>query len=459
MIQVIITEYEKMYFSDKEKEVKDDRGWHIPRRLLEKLRRFDEVHCRTARVAVFDWSARDYAKATSLVGIIQIPGLMVEILPKIDKEQMQHELPDGHENHNLLAQHNLLYMLSLARKIPITEREIASLGSKKMHMLEVLIKAYTKCLMDELRRGVDHSYVCCEENMPRVKGKILMNRHLVNNAAHQERFYVGFDEFLEDTPLNRILKATCRRLVSMSSVNGTQRLLMEAVAIFDEVDDVIPDAHHFQQVHLHRNNDRFRMLLDFCRMVWQGQSPNPVSGVNQTFSILFPMERLFEEFIANYIRRYAEELGLGRDEVIIQADNHSKYLVLDKNGSKRFKLKPDLMIKNKKEFKLVLDTKWKCLKPDEEDRKNGVSQADMYQMFAYAKQYGCRDVVLLYPDNGEATQKRYMISNDINNDINEQIRIETVKLNLDLMKCADAFKGYINEILIGDGNQETYEHV
>lgn len=456
MIQVIITEYEKMYFSDTEKEMKDDRGWHIPRRLMGKLRKFDEIHCRTARVSVFDWSARDYAKATSLVGIIQIPGLTVEILPKIDKEQTPAETPDESKTHSILAQHNLLYMLSMARKIPITEREIASLGSKKMHLLEVLIRVFTKRLMDELRRGVDHSYVCCEENLPRVKGKILMNRHLVKNAAHQERFYVGFDEFLEDTPLNRILKATCRRLVSMSSVNGTQRLLMEAVAIFDEVDDVIPDAHHFQQVHLHRNNERFRLLLDFCRMVWQGQSPNPVSGVHQTFSILFPMERLFEEFIANYIRRYAEEFGLERGDIIIQADNHSKYLVKDDNGKERFKLKPDLMIKAEDKFKLVLDTKWKCLKSDEEDKKNGVSQADMYQMFAYANQYKCSDVVLLYPDNGEVTRKRYSIFGD-----NEKkIRVETVNLNVDLMTMEDAkdFREDIKKILAGQVHQEIIKN-
>lgn len=453
MIQVIITEYEKMYFSDEENELKDDRGWHIPRRLLEKLRKFDEIHCRTARVSVFDWSARDYAKATSLVGIIQIPGLTVEILPKIDTEQTPADTSDESKKHSILAQDNLLYMLSMARKIPITEREIASLGSKKMHLLEVLIRVFTKRLMDELRRGVDHSYVCCEENLPRVKGKILMNRHLVKNAAHQERFYVGFDEFLENTPLNRILKATCRRLVSMSSVNGTQRLLMEAVAIFDEVDDVMPDTHHFQQVHLHRNNERFRILLDFCRMVWQGQSPNPVSGVHQTFSILFPMERLFEEFIANYIRKYAKELGLERDGVIIQADNHSKYLVKDDNDENRFKLKPDLMIKaEKNKFKLVLDTKWKCLKPDEEDKKNGVSQADMYQMFAYAKQYDCGDVVLLYPDNGEATKKRYMIFGDLD----KKIRIETIALNRDLMDMKDAtsFREDMKKVLAGQGHQE-----
>ena len=114
------------------------------------------------------------------------------------------------------------------------------------------------------------------------------------------------------------------------------------------------------------------------------------------------------------------------------------------------------MIKAESKFKLVLDTKWKCLKPDEEDKKNGVSQADMYQMFAYANQYKCSDVVLLYPDNGEVTQKRYSIFGD-----NEKkIRVETVNLNMDLMTMEDAkdFREDIKKILAGQVHQEIIKN-
>jgi len=41
--------------------------------------------------------------------------------------------------------------------------------------------------------------------------------------------------------------------------------------------------------------------------------------------------------------------------------------------------------KSKKEQIFILDTKWKIL--DENDKNKGVSQADMYQMFAYSKKY------------------------------------------------------------------------
>ena len=53
-----------------------------------------------------------------------------------------------------------------------------------------------------------------------------------------------------------------------------------------------------------------------------------------------------------------------------------------------------------------MDTKWKKLINNE--RKNyGISQADMYQMYAYSKKYETEDIWLLYPKNDE-------ISEDIN---------------------------------------------
>jgi 5-methylcytosine-specific restriction enzyme subunit McrC len=45
----------------------------------------------------------------------------------------------------------------------------------------------------------------------------------------------------------------------------------------------------------------------------------------------------------------------------------------------------------------IIDTKWKRLSPDPLDRKHGVSQADVYQMMAYARVYGCERLMLLYP--------------------------------------------------------------
>lgn len=403
------------------------------------LQAFDvQYHKKSAKSRIFDWR-HNQVWSKNYVGVIQVPGLTVEILPKIDRRTLSSE-----EEEKQRSQQNLLYMLSFSRKLPFEERDLTALKLQNLPLLEVLIRLFVNRLMEELRRGVDHAYVSREDNLPCIKGKILMNRHLSLNAAHRERFYVGFDEFLNDTPLNRILKATSRRLISISSDTETQRLLMETTAAFDEVSDCIPSSHHFDLVHLNRNNERFQSLLDFCRIVWQEQSPNPSAGESRTFSLLFPMEKLFEEFITRFIHRNASAFGFRRDEVRIQSAGKTKYLVMETDSqSPKFRLKPDLLVCEGKQNKLILDTKWKCLKTDMEDAKNAVPQADMYQMYAYAHRYDCNEVVLLYPDTGKISSKTYQLLGQEE----KRIRVAVVNMYRDLRKEKKAFLEEMSELL------------
>ena len=46
---------------------------------------------------------------------------------------------------------------------------------------------------------------------------------------------------------------------------------------------------------------------------------------------------------------------------------------------------------------LVIDAKWKRFGLNLEDAKHGVALADVFQMMAYGRFYGCRELVLLYP--------------------------------------------------------------
>ena len=411
-------------------------------RQRKELKAFDDAWCaRPGKSTLFEWRHNE-VRTRNYVGVVQVPGLTLEILPKIDAAGSDTDAK------KLLAQHNLLFMLFCTGNIPFEERQLASLKLKKMPLLEVLLRLFADRLLEDLRRGVDHAYVQKEGNLPLVKGKILMNRHLLVNPAHRERFYVGFDEFLDDTPLNRILKATSRRLTSVSNDADTQRTLMEATAIFDEVADILPDDHHFDRVHLHRNNERFQPLLDFCRLVWQGQSPNPSAGDSRTFSLLFPMEVLFEQFIAHYVRRHAGVFGFDRPDVRIQSKSCTRYLLRDEDSNaQKFRLQPDLLVaKEKGTPQLILDTKWKCLRSDAEDRKNGVPQSDMYQMYAYASRYDCRNNVLLYPDVTGVTPKSYLLEEATSV---KRIRVEVISLCNDLSTLAGrlVFQSALRQII------------
>jgi 5-methylcytosine-specific restriction enzyme subunit McrC len=52
--------------------------------------------------------------------------------------------------------------------------------------------------------------------------------------------------------------------------------------------------------------------------------------------------------------------------------------------------RPNILIRRGGETVCVIDTKWKCL-------SDGIAQADVYQMIAYARLYRCPRLILLYP--------------------------------------------------------------
>jgi hypothetical protein len=65
------------------------------------------------------------------------------------------------------------------------------------------------------------------------------------------------------------------------------------------------------------------------------------------------------------------------------------------------------------------------------DRKNGVEEADMYQIFAYATKFESEDNVLLYPAVAGVTPKEYDASDP---GTIRKIRVETINLNYDLAR-------------------------
>jgi 5-methylcytosine-specific restriction enzyme subunit McrC len=423
----------------------------MDKKLMSRLEIFDSIFAKNNEGrAIFDWGNREYARAQNYVGVIKVPGLVVEILPKIDIDcEFDSDGLDRNYEKQQTAQQNLLYMLSLAKHIPMEERGLADLELKRMTLMDALLKLFVERLFSELRMGMDHAYSTREENSHFVRGKLLFSEHLRMNLILKNRSFIRHDKFISDTWINRILKATCRRLLPIAVSVATQKRLREALFVFDEVSDIDVMKHHFSNIHMNRCTDRFRILINFCKMVLCGQSPASASGSDQTFSLLFSMDKLFEEFIARFICKYSQDFGIDRACVHPQAAGRREWLLskLNKSGHEKgvYCLKPDIIIdSNAGQPKVIIDTKWKFLESDEEDSKNGVSQGDIYQMYAYATRYKCRDNVLLFPQVSRVTAKSYVFKDD---DQIRQIRVELISLNRNLVKHKAEFKRDLKKII------------
>jgi 5-methylcytosine-specific restriction enzyme subunit McrC len=394
-------------------------------RLYCDLQRFDGLHAGRTGTTIFDWSHPHYIKAKSLVGVIQIPGLIIEILPKIDQAGAgAGSEATGH------ARHNLLFMLSMSGALPCHDRDLASQKLQEQPILEVLISVFVRRLLGELRQGQQHEYSYREENLNYVKGRILLVQQLTRNVAQQHRMYVGYDEFTNDTWLNRILKAACCRLLSMARMSLTQQHLREAILELSDAEDHVIQPHHFELVSLSRSSERFRPLLEFCQLLFRGMSPSLQANGTPSFSLLFPMDTLFEAFVGSVFRRYAEKFGFSRSNVHLHAEGRRRWLLRDEQGAGKFRLKPDVLVERLDgRTELILDTKWKRLLSDDEDPKNGVSQADVYQLYAYAMRYDCDNNILLYPQIAGVKSRDYQVDGEMSH---KCLKVRFVDLSYDL---------------------------
>ena len=95
-------------------------------------------------------------------------------------------------------------------------------------------------------------------------------------------------------------------------------------------------------------------------------------------------------------------MALRQWHVLVLLQSPLKYVVRGTSGELLFKTVPDIHIENFKGRTWIIDTKWKLLKKSSEDRKYGVSQADVYQMLAYSVTHKCDRLILLYPHQSGA---------------------------------------------------------
>jgi len=402
--------------------------------VLRDLHRLDERNAEREGKLVFDWSRRATVCARNWVGVLQAPGLSVEILPKIEGTSAD------------TARRNLLHMLSATGRIPVQSRELAALHPETMPVHEVLIRVFADRLIAELRRGICRSYVAQQENARFVRGRIQMGEHLRRNLLSAERVFVEYDELVPDTHMNRVIKRAATLLARATGSNQSRRQLREALVRMEGVMDEQSRLQHLEDVHFSRANQRFRPLFDLAALILGGSSPSQSAGDRPSFSLLFPMERIFEEYIASQLRRIGNTAGFEASQFHAQARGRRRWLLRGHDGHGRFRLIPDIVIDSPDGGapRLILDTKWKRLLPDTEDSRNGVAPGDIYQLYAYSRQYGCANNVLLFPEVPGVTRKQYRVDGS---EPEAVIRIETIDIGRDLQKEGKAFRDELTHIV------------
>jgi 5-methylcytosine-specific restriction enzyme subunit McrC len=148
---------------------------------------------------------------------------------------------------------------------------------------------------------------------------------------------------------------------------------------------------------LTRLNRRLEPLLNLARLFLDGGVMQLASRDLAAFAFVFDMNRVFEAFLVNFVRRHRLAIlppGLQDCDLLPQARGEARWLAKAR-GKPVFRLKPDLAVRDGREFPLLVDAKYKRLNPGVPGA--GIAQDDFNQMFAYAHRYNCPRVLMFYP--------------------------------------------------------------
>ena len=325
--------------------------------------------------------------AKNYVGVITMKdGTTIEILPKIYSEGHQ----DKQEQSDEQSKKILIQMLRTLYNMPSITLQSTNLDIEKMPLFEIFIRMFIDEVLKITRSGLKSSYETLEENATFFKGKLKFAEHIRRNFIHRERNYISYDAFTVNRPENKVLKTALQFLYlhTRSSKNKTD--IKNILAVFEDVDVSVDYKTDLAKIVPDRNTKGYSTALEWAKVFLSGKSFTSFSGSETALALLFPMDKLFECYIASLVKK---EMAASNYKVSTQ---HTGYYLFDE-PKKTFKIRPDIVIFNPKDRAdtFVFDTKWKIL--DKVKNNYNISQGDMYQMYVYQKKYTAKSVTLLYP--------------------------------------------------------------
>lgn len=329
---------------------------------------------------------RQRLKLDNFVGVVQTPcGTTVEIVPK-------HHAEGGDlDEARVLLRKLLLALLDL----PTREVGTASLQPFDAPLSEWVMGRFLQELDTLASRGLRFEYQRVDEKLPFLRGQLNLNQQLRQPPGRQHRFHVRHEVYLPDRPENRLLRLALDRVRQSTQDANHWRLAQELSFRLAEV----PASRHVAQDFLGWGQDRllahYRPVKPWCELILNQHMPLALAGGYQGISLLFPMEKLFERFVARWLRTSLPP------DVEMRTPARGQSLCLHQ-GKPIFQLEPDIYIADttvKGSRRWVLDTKWKLLDASKRADKYGLSQPDFYQLLAYGQKYlgGTGRMGLIYP--------------------------------------------------------------
>jgi 5-methylcytosine-specific restriction enzyme subunit McrC len=297
--------------------------------------------------------------AQNLVGTLVVDDLRVLIRPKIRPE-------------------NLFLLLEVGLDENAWRQEAFEYANKA-DLLPSVVAFYARTLETTLARGLLRLYRPQEDRLVALRGRIDMTAQF-RLAGIALPVACRYDEYTPDIAENRYLKAATRLALRVPRVDPEdRRRLLQQVVSLEDVADEFTGADCLDRIPMTRLNVHYQPALRLARLLLENLTLADQRGQHSASSFIVDMNRLFENFVTQRLRRALR----GHLEVRSQSNRH-----LDTH--QQVPIRPDLVFRKQGHEVYVADIKYKLT----DDARARTS--DYYQLLAYTTALDLPEGVLIY---------------------------------------------------------------
>ena len=247
--------------------------------------------------------------------------------------------------------------------------------------IEPLVRLFVVAAERAFSRGLLRGYRTEEEALYTVRGRIRFADQIRRRFGVPLPVEVRYDDFTEDIPANRLVKAATHALGDMRLRDPKSRTQLGRIAAtLENVRLVAFPPQSVPDVPFDRLNEHYREVVGLSRLILQHATIETGRGRVRAAGFLMDMNRVFEGFVRRALR---EELGLPQ-----RTFPSERVIPFDKD--EQIKLKPDLSWWEGGTCVFVGDAKYKRIE------YTHAPNADLYQLLAYATALGLPGGMLVY---------------------------------------------------------------
>lgn len=307
-------------------------------------------------------------KFNQFVGVIQVDGLTIEILPKIDNNDADEKV----------WQKVLIEILRVTRKLKVQKVGEANVNKQSIHLLDIYFEWFLNEVQTLIHQGLIKQYYKETSNVKALKGKLEFAGHISKNLVHKERFYTTHQVYDKDHLIHQIIYKALDIVEKCSKGSYLYSKCKTVQLDFPEVKTISITETTFLKVPKTRKTAPYETAMAISKFIILNFAPNISSGSENMLALLFDMNSLWEEYILARLQQ-------SEKAVTIYGQQSTKFW-------NNISIRPDIVIESGK-INFIIDTKWKNI--------NGgkPSTDDLRQMYVYNDYWKSDKAMLLYPSN------------------------------------------------------------